>query len=50
VGDNGAAFGAASSSAVSVMDLLLAVNSRSRNGLLYDLDSDGGANDSLEAS
>ena len=26
------------------------MNSRSRNGLLYDLDGDGDANDSLESS
>ena len=38
---NGAAFGAADNSNVSVMDLLLAVNARSRNGLLYDLNGDG---------
>ena len=29
---------------------LRAVNARSRNGLLYDLDGDGDANDSLETS
>ena len=33
---------------VAVLDLLLAVTSRSRNGLLYDLDGD--ANDALETS
>jgi hypothetical protein len=48
VGSNGAAFGVANNSNVAVLDLLLAVNSRSRNGLLYDLDDDGDANDSLE--
>lgn len=47
---NGAAFGVANNTSVSVMDLLLAVNRRSRNGLLYDLDDDGHANDSLETS
>jgi hypothetical protein len=50
VGSNGAAFGVANNSNVSVLDLLLAVNSRSRNGLLYDLDGDGDANDALETS
>src|SRR5262249_50087430 len=38
VGSNGAAFGVADNASVAVLDLLLAVNSRSRNGLLYDLD------------
>jgi hypothetical protein len=41
VGSNGAAFGVANNSVVSVMDLLLAMNARSRNGLLYDLNGDG---------
>jgi Bacterial Ig domain/SdrD B-like domain len=50
VGSNGAAFGVANNSSVMVLDLLLSVNSRSGNGLLYDLDGDGDANDSLETS
>ena len=41
VGTNGAAFGVANNSSLSVMDLLLAVNARSRNGLLEDLNGDG---------
>src|SRR5947207_849156 len=41
VGSNGAAFGVANNSSRSVMDLLLAVNARSHNGLLYDLNGDG---------
>jgi hypothetical protein len=41
VGSNGAAFGVADNSNVSVMDLLLAVNARSHNGLLYDQNGDG---------
>src|SRR5207245_2317236 len=45
VGNNGTAFGVANNSNVSVLDLLLAVNSRSRMGLLYDLDGDGDATD-----
>ena len=41
VGSNGAAFGVANNSTVSVLDLLLAVNARSHSGLLYDLNGDG---------
>src|SRR5438874_1821756 len=41
VGNNGAAFGVADNSSLSVMDLLLAVNARSHNGLLFDLNGDG---------
>jgi CSLREA domain-containing protein len=41
VGSNGAAFGLANNSTATVMDLLLAVNARSRNGLLYDMDGNG---------
>jgi len=41
VGNSGAAFGAANHSNVSVVDLLLAVNARSRHGLLYDQNGDG---------
>jgi hypothetical protein len=41
VGNNGAAFGVANGTNLSVMDLLLAVNDRSHNGLLYDLNGDG---------
>jgi hypothetical protein len=48
VGSNGSAFGVANNSSVTVLDLLLAVNSRSRNGQLFDLDGDGDANDSQE--
>ena len=48
VSDNGAAFGVANGSEVSVIDLLLAVDSRSKNGLLFDLDGDGDADDPLE--
>ena len=36
VGSSGAAFGVANNSDVTVMDLLLAVNARTHNGLLYD--------------
>ena len=41
VGNVGADFGVANNSNVSVIDLLLAVNARSHNGLLYDVNGDG---------
>jgi hypothetical protein len=41
VGSNGAAFGVASNTTMTVLDILLAANARTRNGLLYDLDSSG---------
>jgi hypothetical protein len=41
VGNKGAAFGVANNSDLSVMDLLLAVNARSHNGLLDDQNGDG---------
>src|SRR5262249_26174108 len=41
VGSNGNAFGVTNNSVISVMDLLLAVNTCSHNGLLYDLNDDG---------
>ena len=50
VSGNGAAFGVANNASVTVLDLLRTVNNRSKNGLLYDLDGDGDANDSLETS
>lgn len=40
VGSKGAAFGVDDDAMISVMDLLLAVNQRSHNGLLYDVDHD----------
>ena len=40
-GDDGAAFGVANNTRVSVLDLLLAVNARSHNGLLYDMNGNG---------
>lgn len=45
---NGEAFGLSDGSTATVLDLLLAVNARSSNGRLYDLDADGDATDSLE--
>ncbi|MCA9012621.1 MAG: hypothetical protein KDB01_22875, partial [Planctomycetaceae bacterium] len=38
---NGAAFGVTNGSTVTVMDLILAVNTRTRRGLLFDLDDSG---------
>jgi uncharacterized delta-60 repeat protein len=49
VGSDGGAFGIANNSVVSVLDLLLAVNARSHNGVLYDLNGNG-LIDSTEAS
>ena len=40
VGDSGEAFGVADNSSMTVLDLLLATNARSANGVLYDLDGD----------
>jgi hypothetical protein len=50
VGGSGAAFGVADDTEVTVLDLLLELDSRSKNGLLFDLDGDGDASDSLETS
>jgi hypothetical protein len=41
VGSNGAAFGVANYTTMTVLDLLLAADARSRNGVLYDLDGSG---------
>ena len=48
VGDGGEAFGVDDYSAMAIMDLLLATNDRSRNGVLYDMDGDGDADDDWE--
>ena len=45
VGDNGAAFGVADGSDVTVLDLLLAVNAQTSDGLLFDLNDDGDTDD-----
>jgi VCBS repeat-containing protein len=50
VGTNGAAFGVANGSNVTVLDLLTAVNSRSRKGILFDLDCDSDATNCLETT
>lgn len=41
VGDNGAAFGAANGAEMTVLDLLVATNARTKSGLLYDQNGDG---------
>jgi hypothetical protein len=46
---NGAAFGVANGSSVTVMNLLLAVNARTRRGLLFDLDDSGTISNSEKA-
>jgi hypothetical protein len=48
IGTSGAAFGMANYSAVRVLDLLFAVNSRSRQGRLFDLNGDGDTGDADE--
>jgi hypothetical protein len=40
-GDNGAAFGVANGTRITVLEILIAVNARTTDGLLYDLDGDG---------
>jgi len=50
VGSNGAAFGVANNTSVSILDLLLAVDARSFNGVLFDLNHDGFANSALETA
>ena len=41
VGTNGAAFGVSNHATMTVLDVLLTVNQRTRNGLLFDLDGSG---------
>jgi hypothetical protein len=48
VGFNGDAFGVEDNSDVTILDLLLAINNHSMNGILYDRDGDGYAIDDLE--
>jgi hypothetical protein len=45
VGSNGAAFGVANNTTLSVLDILFAVNEGARNGILYDLDGSGVVDD-----
>jgi len=48
IGSSGAAFGIANGTVMTVLDILLASNARTTNGLLYDIDGDGFADNSLE--
>lgn len=48
VGFNGDAFDVEDNSDMTILDLLLAINNRSTNGVLYDLDGDGDADGNLE--
>ncbi len=48
VGDAGDAFGVADHTDMTVLDMLFATNARSTNGVLYDLDGDGDADDESE--
>ena len=48
VGDGGEAFGVADNSDIAILDLLFATNDFSVNGILYDMDGDGDADDDLE--
>jgi hypothetical protein len=48
VGDSGEAFNVADNSSLAVLDLLFATNNKSWNGVLYDLDHDGDADDDWE--
>jgi hypothetical protein len=49
VGNKGAAFGLANGTTARILDLLVAINNRSTNGLLYDMNGDGDTNDINEA-
>lgn len=48
VGDSGEAFDVADNSELSILDLLFATNALSVDGVLYDMDGDGDADDSFE--
>jgi hypothetical protein len=41
IGSNGAAFGVTNYATMTVLDILVATNARTVNGLLYDLDGSG---------
>ena len=49
VGDAGEAFDVADNTEMMVLDLLFATNDNSFDGVLYDLDGDGDADDDLES-
>jgi hypothetical protein len=48
VGDSGEAFGVADDTEMTVLEILLATDEMSSNGVLYDGDDDGDANDGTE--
>jgi hypothetical protein len=48
VADSGEAFGVADNSLLTVLDLLFATNGNSIDGVLYDMDGDGDADDDWE--
>ena len=50
VGNGGAAFNVANNTSLAVLDLLFATNENSVDGVLYDMDGDGDANDSWETT
>jgi hypothetical protein len=50
VGDSGQAFNVADQTELAVLDLLFATNQNSRDGVLYDVDGDGDADDNWETT
>jgi uncharacterized delta-60 repeat protein len=50
VGNSGEAFGVADNSLLAVLDLLFATDDNSQNGVLYDIDGDGDADDNWETT
>jgi hypothetical protein len=50
VGNGGEAFDVADNTTLAVLDLLFATNTKSWNGVLYDVDNDGDADDSWETT
>lgn len=48
VGTNGQAFGVSDGTTLAILDLLLATNGKSWNGVLYDLDHDGSTDDTVD--
>jgi hypothetical protein len=50
VGNSGEAFDVADNSLLAVLDLLFATNDNSQDGVLYDIDGDGDADDNWETT
>jgi hypothetical protein len=50
VGNSGEAFGVADNSLLAVLDLLFATDDNSQDGVLYDVDGDGDADDNWETT